>query len=136
MENMLRELDLNPNNSIVIGSGVLQALGIRKSKDIDMVVNQEAYGLLKESKKFTIQESHGRETLSDDLFEIAASWNVLDRTYKFEDFISDSIIIDGVRYITLEFLYKVKKSWLNDNDVRQKDIDDVKLIENYLDKSQ
>jgi hypothetical protein len=32
----------------------------------------------------------------------------------------------------LDFLLAVKKSWLQDDDVRQKDIDDVELIENYL----
>ena len=37
----LRELGLNADNAIVIGSGILQALGIRKSNDIDLVVTPE-----------------------------------------------------------------------------------------------
>lgn len=37
-------------------------------------------------------------------------------------------------YISLDFLLRVKQSWLQDDDVRQKDIDDVKLIEAYHSK--
>ncbi len=132
MKDTLQNIGLNSENSIVIGSGILGALGIRKSHDIDLVVTQEKYGLLKKSGKFEIKQNHGREILADNLFEIGTSWNVLDKNYKFEDFKSESLIMDDVRYITLDFLHKVKKSWLKDVDVRQKDTDDVKLIEKYV----
>ncbi len=133
MNRFLKRLGLNPNNSIVIGSGILQALKIRKSGDIDMVVTQEAYDLLRKSGKFTISENHGREILADDTLEIGANWIILGKAYNFEDFKDDSVVIDGVRYITINFLYKAKKSWLkNDDDVREKDIKDIELIEGYL----
>jgi hypothetical protein len=112
MKKVLQKLGLNPNNSIVIGSGILQALGIRKSKDMDIVATQEIYNSLKKSGKFTISENHGRETLADNLFEIGTSWNVLGKSYSFKDFDNDSIVIDGVRFITLDFLYKAKRSWV------------------------
>ncbi len=127
MRKILQKLDLNPNNSIVIGSGILQALKIRKSKDIDLVVTQKIYDSLKDSGKFTVLRNHGREVLTNDIFEIGTSWRVLGKPYRFEDFANDSTVIDGVRYITLGFLYRAKKSWLS-----QKDIDDVELIEEYL----
>ncbi len=131
MGKTLERLGLNPDNSIVIGSGILQALGIRKSRDIDLVVTQEIYTSLKKSGNFKIVESHSREILKDDLFEIGTDWNVLGKSYSFEDFDNNSIIIDGVRYITLDFLYRAKKSWLHQKNVRQKDIEDVRLIELY-----
>ena len=134
MNEILQKLGLNPGNSVVIGSGILQALGIRKSKDIDLVVTQEAYNILKKSKKFDIKENHGRKILTNDLFEIGVEWYVLEKLYKFKDFLNDSIIIKDVRYITLDFLYRAKKGWLSQTDVRQKDIDDVKLMKQYLDK--
>ena len=132
MKKKIQKLGLNPDNSIVIGSGILEALRLRKSKDIDIVATQEIYGSLKKSGKFTVLENHGREILADDKFEIGTSWTVLGKSYRFQDFIDKSIIVDGVRYITLNFLYKAKKSWIRRKNARQKDIEDVKLIEAHM----
>lgn len=136
MKKTLQKLGLNQDNSIVIGSGILEALGIRKSKDIDIVASQEIYDSLKKSGQFNVAENHGRKILADDKFEIGTNWTVLGKSYKFEDFIGKSIIADGVRYITLNFLYKAKKSWIRRKNARQKDIEDVKLIEKYMGKLQ
>lgn len=58
---------------------------------------------------------------------------MLGKSYKFEDLKRKSIIIDDIRYITLKFLYKVKQSWIKgDSNVRQKDVNDLELIESYL----
>ena len=132
MKKKIQKLGLNPDNSIVIGSGILEALRLRKSKDIDIVATQEIYGSLKKSGKFTVLENHGPEILADDKFEIGTSWTVLGKSYRFQDFIDKSIIVDGVRYITLNFLYKAKKSWIRRKNARQKDIEDVKLIEAHM----
>ena len=60
---------------------------------------------------------------------------MLGKSYKFEDLKRESIIIDNIRYITLKFLYKVKQSWIKrDRNVRQKDVNDLELIESYLKK--
>lgn len=133
MEDKLKELDLNHNNSVVIGSGILQALGIRNSKDIDLVVPQKDYNRLRDSGQFSIKVSEytKKEILTDDLFEIGTSWEVLDKSYEFNDFIKNSIVIDGVRYVTLDFLYEVKNSWVQLGTSRPKDIDDLQLIKQY-----
>lgn len=129
----LEKIGLNPDNSVVIGSGILSALGIRESKDIDLVVDQENYNRLKSDGHFKKETNHvGTEILTDDVFEIGVGWNVLGKNWMFNDFLDKSEIINGVRYHTLEFLLEVKRSWLKDSDVRQKDFDDVKLIEDYL----
>lgn len=128
----LHELGLNPENSVIIGSGILSAYGIRDSNDIDIVVEKETYNKLTTDNRFTKAENHGREVLTDELFEIGTSWGVLGKSQTFDDLFQQSTMIDGVRYITLDFLLVVKRSWLKDADVRQKDIDDVKLIEDYL----
>lgn len=132
MKNKLQTIGLSPENSVVIGSGILQALKIRKSKDIDVVASNEIYNSLKKSGKFTVSENHGREILKNDIFEIGTDWNVLGKPYRFEDFVKDSVIIDGVRYITLDFLYKAKRSWVNGGYARPKDIQDVQLMKEYL----
>jgi len=132
MKKILQKIGLNPDNSIVIGSGILEALRIRKSEDIDMVISQEKYDLLKKSGNFKIAKIRGRNILVDDKFEIWKDWYVLGKSYNLGDLTKQSTVIDGVRYVSLDFLFKVKKSWLHQKDVREKDIKDIKLIENYL----
>lgn len=134
MNKQLKKFNLNPNNSVVIGSGILQALGIRKSKDIDMVVKQDIYDKLKKSGQFSIFENQGKEILDDGLFEIGVNWMVLGKAYTYNDLLKFSEIIDGVRYNSLNFLLKVKESWVDGKTSRPKDIKDIKLIKKYLKK--
>jgi hypothetical protein len=131
-KNKLATLRLNASNSVVIGSGILDALGMRKSGDIDVVVDEETYAQLRDGDHFREEQHYGRSVLIDDSFEINTYWGVLGGNQTLSDLARQSITIDDVRYITLDFLLAVKKSWLLDDDVRQKDIDDVKLIEEYL----
>jgi len=133
IKNLIQKIGLNSDNCVVIGSGILQALGIRDSKDIDVVVSQKKYEGLKKSGKFTVRKTKfKKELLEDELFEIGTSWDVLSKKYKFNDFQNYSVVIDGVRYITLDFLYKTKESWLKGGTARPKDIRDLKLIKSYL----
>ncbi|MDQ5981273.1 MAG: hypothetical protein QG570_20 [Patescibacteria group bacterium] len=135
VQNKLAELKLTPSNSIVIGSGILNALNIRESADIDLIVTKEKYYELSKNPRFTIVQKHADiefEVLSDDIFEIGFSWTVINKTWSFSDMLEHSIVIDNVRYITIQFLLEVKQSWLNNNFARPKDIDDIRLIENYI----
>ncbi len=132
MKNILHEFNLNPNNSVVIGSGILQALGIRKSNDIDLVVDDKTFDSLKKSGKFKIKTGFGeREILYNDLFEIGKELLVLDKNMKLIDLSEESVVMDEVRYLGLNLLYKIKKSWITAGTAREKDIEDVKLIEKY-----
>ena len=132
-KNKLATLGLNARNSVVIGSGILDALGMRKSNDIDVVVDEETYARLKEDEgRFQEEQHYGRSVLVGNSFEVNTHWGVLGKDQTLSDLARQSITLDDVRYITLDFLLAVKKSWLQDDDVRQKDIDDVKLIEEYL----
>ncbi|HET9411654.1 MAG TPA: hypothetical protein VFO38_02300 [Candidatus Saccharimonadales bacterium] len=132
LQAQLARLGLTAENSVIISSGILNALGIRKSGDVDVVVGQADYERLSKNDRFTPDQNYGHPVLLDDTFEICTSWGVLDKEYSLQDFLPETTVIGGVRYISLDFLYRVKKSWLQDDDVRQKDIDDVKLIEEYL----
>lgn len=132
IKSKLDELGLNPDNSVIIGSGILSALDLREGKDIDVVVTEDKYKELADNSRFKKEQNHGREILVDDLFEIGTSWTVVGKTWKFNDLLSHSTIVDGVRYNTIEFLLDVKRRWIADGEGRQKDIDDVKLMEQYL----
>ena len=124
---ILKEYSLNPSNSIVIGSGILNALKIRESNDVDIVVKQETYNRLLKLSEFKIKNVSGLDFLSTKTLEIATVWNVKNHIYTFEELLRNSVVIDKVRYITPEFLLSIKKEWL-----REKDKKDIKLIEEYL----
>ena len=85
MEKNLEEFYLNSENSIVVGSGILQVLDIRKSNDIDLVVTPKIYDSLINSGKFTVLKYYSREILKNNIFEIGTDWVVLGKSYKFED---------------------------------------------------
>lgn len=131
------ELGLSKNNAIVIGSGILNALGIRESKDIDVVVSADKFQELFRDLRLKKTESLGVGILTNEIFEIGTGWKMTnyDMNYEFDDLFKESTVIEGVRYISLEFLLKIKKIWVSGMNPRLKDIQDVKLIEKYLQKS-
>lgn len=132
IKSKLEELGLNSDNTVVIGSGILNALNLRESKDIDIVVTEEKYKELSDNSRFKKGQNQGREILDDGLFEIGTSWTVVGRNWKFEDLLNHSTTMDSVLYNTVEFLLDVKRRWIADGEGRQKDIEDVKLMEQYL----
>jgi len=130
----LNQLSLTTNNSIIIGSGILNALNIRTSHDIDIVVDQETFSKLKKDMRFKKANPFGLEILKYDVYEIGTGWNIqnLNKIFTFEELFSKSTIINGVRYINLDLLYEIKKSLRNNIDRKDKDNHDIHLIEEYL----
>ena len=116
---------------MVIGSGVLGALGIRENNDIDLIVTEAAFARLSRNRRFSKRQSHGREELTADFGEVGTHWSVLQKSWSFDDLREVSVVIGGVRYITLKFLLAAKKSWLKDAG-KPKDFEDVELMEGYL----
>lgn len=128
----LQEIGVGDNNGVVIGSGILNVLNLRESKDIDLIVTKEKYDDLSRNNRFIKKENHGRIILMDDDFEIGTKWIVLGKTWEYEDLLNHSVVIDDIRYNKIDFLLKAKQSWINDGEGRQKDMDDVKIMEEYL----
>jgi len=136
IKNKLNEMGLSPDNAIVIGSGVLNALKLRESHDIDVVATPEKYQSLALDDRFERKMKRGREILTSDLLEIMTDWTVLGKTWTFDNLQEHSVVIDNVRYNTVQFLLDAKKSWIKDDDgVREKDLKDVELMEACLEKT-
>ncbi len=133
-KNELTRVGLNSNNAVVIGSGILDALNLRESGDIDIVVTEEKYKELLSDSSFRKIKKRGKELITDGLLEIETSWTVIGKTWKFNDLLNYSIVIEGVRYNTIQFLLDAKRSWIANGTGRKKDIDDVRLIEQYFDR--
>lgn len=125
----LNKYDLNPDNSVVIGSGIMQALGFYQSDDLDITVDVATYKRLKNTGNFQEVEKYGRNTLVAENIEIGTEWGILGGVWKLEDLTKESVVIDGTRYISIELLLRIKQDWK-----RPKDIDHIKMIKSYLEK--
>lgn len=133
IKEQIYSLDLDESNAVVIGSGIFEVLGIRKCSDIDLVVSEEVFETLSSSGIFNSGVDHGVKVLENDIFDIRTDWIVFGKSYSLSDLQEESEIIDGVRYINLEFYLKVKEFWvINDEKPRQKDFQDIALVKEYL----
>ena len=131
---LLRKYTLTIDNSIVMCSGILNTLNLRESNDIDLVVESDTFARLKKSGEFKVKHYGKDEMLINNIFEICKTWEIEEwgKTYTLEDFKKDSIIIDNVRYVSLEFLLKYKKLLIANTNPREKDFKDIEIIEKYL----
>ncbi len=131
----LKELGLSADNSVVMGSGILDALGIRPSNDLDVLVREDDWYRLHETGDFDTVHIHGQDVLRSGDVESGKGWNVLGKTWRVGDFEEESEVIDGARYISIEFLLRAKKDWVANGVEREKDRRDIELMEAYLAKS-
>ncbi|MCL5428106.1 MAG: hypothetical protein M1321_02905 [Candidatus Marsarchaeota archaeon] len=125
----VKELNLPMGKYAIFGSVPLAVHGIRETNDIDIIVTPELYARFEatgEWKEETL--SDGGKKLVKDSFEVMKTWWSSD-SYRRDvtKLIADAEMIDGVPVVRLEELLAWKKAF-----GREKDIMDVKLIEEYL----
>lgn len=122
----LEKLNLPKDKFVVFGSAVLAAHGIRGARDLDLVVTRDLFDKLTEKFPLDNLEDGSPRILIDEI-EI-----MRDPGFGFdtEEWIKNADVIDGVRFVRLEDLMEWKKKM-----GREKDLKDIKLIEDYLNRS-
>lgn len=124
--------NISLQESVVIGSGILQVVGLRQARDFELIVTQQCYQKLLASGLFEQKKRHTTVWLEKDAISVATQWTIVDEVWTFERLLDHSEIIHGVRYITVEFLFHAKSQWLLNGEFRQKDKDDIVLMDAYL----
>lgn len=130
----VKELGLSPEQIIVIGSGILDQLGIRQSADIDVVTNREVLEEIASSDGWVEKlDKNQRQYLvkHDGSVEIWDGWEFDGQVVGYDDLLSHSVVYDNVRFVNLEFLRRWK-NWRG----REKDIRDVELIDEWRAKNE
>lgn len=125
-----KRLGLPFGEYLVIGSGILGALGIREIRDIDLFTTPKLYEtLLKEGWKLEEVEISGRmrERLVMGSAEAYKDFYLYDEPQDVYKMIEEAEVIEGVPFMSLPELLKMKQSLS-----RPKDLEDIKLIEKYL----
>lgn len=127
----LRDLDLPEGSYMVVGSGILDALGIRKAADVDLVVSDDVYNQLLESGWTKRIASNGSEGIEHGIFEAYDHWTDEGVVKKVDELLVDAEWVDGIPFNALArlALYKARRG-------RDKDLDDLKLIQRYLETSE
>jgi hypothetical protein len=126
----VEKLNLPTGEFVVLGSGIMGALGIREIGDVDLLIKPELFEQLRqEGWDYKVIEIEGRPKdmiYKGDIQAFKDFWwdgGSLDP----EEGIAKAENINGVLFIPIKTLLEVKKS-MN----REKDIRDVALIEQYL----
>lgn len=126
----IEKLNLPKNEFVVLGSGILGALEIRKIGDIDLLIKPELFEKLKqEGWKYEVIEIEGRprDMISKGSVEAFKDFWWEGKTLSPEEGVAKAQNIKGINFISLNTLLEYKRSMK-----REKDIRDVILIEQYL----
>lgn len=120
-------LHLPLDQLVVIGSGVVDALGLRRSSDIDLVVSDELFVRLQNGGAYQVNQRHGDTVLESDGVEIWRDWG---NELPFDILYRDGVTIDGITFCHPATVLQ----WKQRHD-RPKDQVDIRLLQQYLDKT-
>lgn len=118
----IEELDLPAADFIVEGSGVLDALGIRKSRDLDVVVNESTFEQL-QKRGFTRQNLGEIPYVEKGDIE---AWLNFDGK-NFDELMEEAVQIKGYNFSSLDLIISWKQRRGLDKDKK-----DLELIDKYL----
>ena len=126
----LRQLDLPTDEYVVIGGGLLDALGLRPANDIDLVVSQALYARLKDTGRYDVTTKNGEERLEQEALEIWRSWNHGEHEHEpnFEALFAESVVVDAIHFVNPQYLIDRKSERGT-----PKDLADIALLKAYYD---
>lgn len=130
----VKKLNFPIGQYIVVG-GAMEAYGIRKVNDVDIIATEELFeDLIKQGwqpkacRPGDVGRDGKKRKLRKDDVSIISEYSWLDAYFaKTEDLIANSDMIEGIPFVKLEELLKWKEVCR-----REKDIADIKLIQDYF----
>ena len=123
----VKQLDIPPDKLVIIGSGVLDVLGLRQANDIDAVVPAELFADLCAREDWTIAAKHRELVAQKADAEVFLSWGS-DGRPNFEELYDGGIEREGMRFAHPQTVIEWKR--LRD---LPKDRRDIELLQMHLD---
>lgn len=132
---VVKDLNLPLGGYAVFGSAIMDVYGLKQSNDIDLILSDELFDDLQKSSDWeTIMKNpdinwQGLVCKKDSPIEIEAFKYFPNPNYNgdFTEMIIEATIIDGIPFVSIEKVLEWKKSL-----AREKDLNDVKLIDNFM----
>ena len=128
----IRKFKLPLGEYAVFGSALLDVWGIRKAKDLDIIVTPKLYKRLKSKKEWKEKLANGFKILENKDANITTVQDKPTDGNYFPDrlqLIKNAVIIKGIPFVRIEEVIACKKAYN-----RKKDIKDIKAIESYVKK--
>ena len=127
----VQTLNLPEGSYIVFGSCPMALAGIRESSDIDMLVTEEVFNMLEKAGWQTINKGMNDNPLAFEDFEAHKNWNFSSYQPTLQQLLKTATVAENIPFASLEEVKKWKQS-----SGRPKDLVDIALIDNYLQKAQ
>lgn len=128
----IKKFNLPVGEYAVFGSSLLDVWGLRRAQDLDIIVTPELFEKLKKEGWEEIQ-ANGFTILRKDEADVTTIQQKPTNGDYFPDrlqLIKEAVIIEGLPFVKIEEVIACKTAYN-----RPKDIEDIKLIKDYL-KSQ
>jgi hypothetical protein len=122
-----KALNFPAGKYVIVGSGPLDALGIRPANDMDIAVLPELHTRLRETGEWNEDVRYGRVFLQQEGIEIIPELSWPEYPTTTEEAIRSATIIEGIPFMNLSELKKFKQAL-----GREKDFADIALIDEYL----
>lgn len=125
----LLDLGLPKNKLLIMSSGVMALFGIRKNRDLDVVVTKDVFNKLGKNKKLIyshrkLSDNPSYKTPDDNVEIYGTMWPF---KLSVERYLKMAIVVKGVRFLPLRKVIKWKKKL-----ARHKDKRDIQLIQKYI----
>jgi len=123
----LTELNLPLGEYVVVGSGLLAALGLREAVDLDVAVSQALFKKLLAKGNLKPETKYGRLFLVGEDLGVISRLNWDDYQTDVHEAIRTAMIIKGFPFLNINETIKFKRAL-----GREKDRQDIDRLEKYL----
>ncbi len=120
----VKKLGFPTGEYVIIGSGILAALGIRDANDIDVAVTPSLLKTLKDTGNWKEEIKWGKLFLVGDKVDVATQLNWEDYKTTTEEAINTATVINGIPFLNIKETILFKKAL-----GREKDFKDIELLE-------
>lgn len=120
---MVDRLGIKKDSYVVIGGAVLEALDLRSTNDVDMVVSDEAYAHYRDTLQWTeFVQDNGKKVLTHDGYNLMHTW----MGKSFKRIRQNAFELKGVWFMDIDDLIEAKRHL-----GRRKDASDIALLQTY-----
>ncbi len=125
----LKKLNLPEDEFVVVSSGALAVRRIREAKDLDVIVTEKLWNKLIQKYQVILQGDVERIQFDADIEILNPKQSLFGNSeiVPIDEMFEQADVFDGIRFINLDHLRKIKLSM-----GREKDLKDIELMDAYI----